>query len=242
MTDPGGATDPEATTDPHRGWGLGDAAVGYVVGFIVSGLAAGLWAASSGGPATGLGATAAGVVGLWVGLAGSALLASRRKGTGSLRADFGLALRWWDAPIGAAVGLAAQVVLVPLLYLPVRLLDPGVQSELGKPARALTNQAHGAGVAVLVLVVVLGAPVVEELFFRGLLLRSLRGRFGPVAGVAGSAVLFALAHFELVQLLALAAFGVVLALLALRTGRLGPGIFAHMAFNAVTVAVLVTYR
>ena len=37
---------------------------------------------------------------------------------------------------------------------------------------------------------------------------------------------------------ALVAFGAVLGTLAYKTGRLGPGIIAHMAFNAVTVIAL----
>jgi membrane protease YdiL (CAAX protease family) len=54
----------------------------------------------------------------------------------------------------------------------------------------------------------------------------------------GSAVAFGLAHFELLQLAALILFGLVLALLAERTGRLGPGIVAHATFNAATVLTL----
>ena len=76
------------------------------------------------------------------------------------------------------------------------------------------------------------------MFFRGLLQRSLARRFGPVVAIAGSAVLFGLAHFELLQLPALILFGVVLAVLAHWTGRLGPGIVAHATFNAVTVLTL----
>jgi membrane protease YdiL (CAAX protease family) len=71
-----------------------------------------------------------------------------------------------------------------------------------------------------------------------LLQRSLARRFGPVVAVLGSAVAFGLAHFELLQLAALILFGVVLALLAERTGRLGPGIVAHATFNAATVLTL----
>jgi membrane protease YdiL (CAAX protease family) len=50
---------------------------------------------------------------------------------------------------------------------------------------------------------------------------------------------FGVTHFQLLQFPALVAFGAVLGFLALRTGRLGPSIVAHMAFNAVTVTALV---
>jgi membrane protease YdiL (CAAX protease family) len=86
------------------------------------------------------------------------------------------------------------------------------------------------------------APVVEELFFRGLVLRSLERRVGTAWAVVGSAVAFGLAHFELLQLPALVGVGVVCGVLAVRTGRLGPGIFVHAAFNAVAVATLAGSR
>ena len=44
-------------------------------------------------------------------------------------------------------------------------------------------------------------------------------------------VVFGLAHFETLELLGLAAFGVVLSLLAIRFRRLGPCMFAHATFN-----------
>ena len=48
-------------------------------------------------------------------------------------------------------------------------------------------------------------------------------------------VVFGLAHFELLELLGLAAFGVVLALMAYQFKRLGPGIFAHATFNLLAI-------
>ena len=57
-----------------------------------------------------------------------------------------------------------------------------------------------------------------------------------------SALLFGLAHFEAVQFAGLAAFGVVLGVLAWRTGRLTPGIGAHAAFNAAAVVAVVHLR
>ncbi len=92
-----------------------------------------------------------------------------------------------------------------------------------------------------------GAPFFEELFFRGLLLRSLARLFGsfagwvgPTAAVVVTGVLFGLAHAESLQLLGLAAFGIALSAIAYRTGRLGMNMFAHAAFNLTAVAAVVT--
>jgi membrane protease YdiL (CAAX protease family) len=218
--------------------GVADALVGYAIGLVVAVLAEGAWAGSHGNDTGSLGAVVAGTVGLWVGLAGAPLWSSRMSGSGSLAADFGLRLGPVDPLIGAVVGVAAQYGLAYLVYLPFRS-DQHLIREVGQPAQHLTSLAHGWGVVVLVAVVVVGAPVVEELFFRGLLLRSLARRIGAPGAVLVSAVLFGLAHYEAVQLPVLVIFGLALGFLAVRTGRLGPGICAHAAFNAVAVYSLV---
>ena len=108
--------------------------------------------------------------------------------------------------------------------------------------RRVTDSAHGGGFIALTIVVVVGAPVVEELFFRGLVLRSLQRRFGDTWAVVGSAVVFGVAHFEPLQLPALVALGVILGVMAVSTKRLGPSIFAHAGFNLVTMIALAASR
>jgi CAAX protease family protein len=176
---------------------------------------------------------------LWLGLLGAPLLAARTKGNGVVE-DFGLRFRLIDLPVGAAIGVASQLVLVPLVSLPWIVLLGKDLDDLDDSARELADKATDPlGVALLVVIVVLGAPVVEELFFRGLLQRSLLRRVAPALAVVISAFVFGLTHFQLLQFPALVAFGLILGYLALRTGRLGMSIVAHMAFNAVTVVALV---
>lgn len=217
-------------------WGLGDAAAGYAVAIIASGLLGSLWLAAADRTALGLGGLALAQVGLWTGFLGAPLYSARVKGSGSLAADFGLAFRRFDAPIGLLAGVASQLVLVPLVYLPLRpFVDTG---GLGRPAQELADSATGLGFVALAVVVVAGAPVVEELFFRGLLLSALERRVGRAWALAASSAVFGVTHFQLLQLPGLAAFGAVLASLTLRSGRLGPAVWAHVGFNATTMASL----
>jgi membrane protease YdiL (CAAX protease family) len=172
----------------------------------------------------------------------------RRSGLArDLADDYGLALRPWpDIPLGIAVGLASQYLLVPLLELPLAPFVPHLFTRLGQPAQDLTSEGTGAGLVLLGVLVCLGSPLVEEIFFRGVLLRAVASRLaplgptlGPVVSVLIVGLVFGLVHFEALQLIALVGFGVVLCVLAWRTGRLGPGIVAHVAFNTaafVTVA------
>lgn len=220
-------------------WGLGDALVGYVIALFIEVLFVSMAAGIAGQDS--LLVLGAGLVGLWVGLVGAVVYAARVKGSGSVVRDFGLRVAGWADVVGGAVtGVLSQYLLVTLIYLPILWFSPDLQKQIEEPAKDVTSRANGPlAVTLLFLLVAVGAPIVEELFFRGLLLRSLDRRWGPAWGIALSSVLFGVAHFELLQLPALVAFGVVLGLLAHRTGRLGPGIFAHMAFNAITVVSLV---
>ncbi|MDQ6615814.1 MAG: CPBP family intramembrane metalloprotease, partial [Actinomycetota bacterium] len=229
---------------PNRA-GLSEAVGAFVVGIMLSSLTGGLAAAVVGyhqgrGQPMPLAVTVFGLLGLWLGLVGGVVFYSRFRGTGDLREDLGLYFRWpIDAVVGVVVGVGTQLGLIPLLYLPFERADPTLHRRLEAPAKADTSAIHGGWqIAVLVLFLAVGAPIVEELFFRGLLLRSLSRWFGPLAGIAGSAVVFGLAHFELLQLPALIIFGLILGALAHKTGRLGPAVVAHAAFNAVTVLTL----
>jgi uncharacterized protein len=172
---------------------------------------------------------------LWIGLFGVVVIVSRRFGTGSLRKDYGFRFRSSDI-LGLPIGVVVQLVFVPLLY---RLLSIVVDtSSVSEPAEQLTDRAEGIGVALLVVLVVAGAPIIEELFFRGLLLRSIQARWSDSLALVASSVLFGLAHFELLQLPALVMFGLVAGYCAQRTGRLGMSIWAHAGFNGTTVAFL----
>ena len=221
------------------GWNFG-----HVVGCLVAGLVGSVLMVSIG---QALGGTAIATatepadlwmlalsqVGLWAGLLGGPLVVSRRLGSGSLAEDFGLRFRARDVP-WALLGPALQVA-ISVAYSPFVSDD-----DVGKVARELAGRADGSPVqfAMIVLATVVGAPVVEELFFRGMFLRLLRWRLGAVGSVIVCGIVFGLFHFEALQLPALAVFGMVTAILALRTGRLGPSVWLHVGFNASTMAVL----
>jgi membrane protease YdiL (CAAX protease family) len=188
------------------------------------------------------------LAGIWVGFVGAPWLASRVAGTRRFLSDIGLRFRLIDLPLGALIGVVAQFA-IGLLYVPF-------QHDIhnyNAPTQKLTGNAHGVGVLVIVLAVAVLAPFAEELFFRGLLFRSLVRLFAPAAGAASGSnrrrlvgvvlavvvdgLLFGLAHAEWVQLAGLALFGMVLATVSYRTGRLGMNMVSHATFNLVAVLV-----
>lgn len=177
------------------------------------------------------------LTGQWFAFLGAPYLATR---LGPIRHQLGLTFKKVDL-WGVLIGIVAQVGVL-LLYLPFR----SHLHNFDAPTQRLTGGSSGSGFLVIVLLTVIAAPFVEEVFFRGLLLRGLTGFASTTIGrprilaLAGAAVLdgllFGLAHGEWVQLPGLAAFGILLAYLTLRTGRLGMGIVAHCAFNGLAIA------
>jgi membrane protease YdiL (CAAX protease family) len=217
-------------------WALGAAAIGWVSGMVSGGVLLGVWVVVTGQDARALGSLGVAQMGFWVGLLGAVVVTSRKGGTGSVVRDFGLRFRAVDLPLGAGAGIVAQLIVVPLIYFPFRTLIH--KGDLERPARELADRAHGPAFIAFAVVIAIGAPVVEELFYRGLLLRSLQRYLADGPAVVVSGLIFGASHFEPLQLPALALVGVLFAFLVVRTGRLGPAIWAHVAFNTITVVAL----
>jgi CAAX protease family protein len=164
--------------------------------------------------------------------------ASNHYGTGHPEQDFvehyGLRFRPIDL-IGVPVGIVAQLAIVPLVYLPLRALWPATfsQSELDERARELADKTSGWTVVLLVIVVVIGAPIVEELVYRGLLQRSMSAVMGVVPALVVMSIWFALMHPTPIEWPGLAVAGALFGAGLALTGRIGPSILTHAAFNAM---------
>jgi CAAX protease family protein len=228
---------PEPVTRPARiAWGLPDALLCWMAGYLGAILASFPLYASHGGTDIDT-KLVFGVIlpaqQLTVVLA--VVYVTRLKGQKSLAADFGLVVRLRDAK-ALVVGATLEIVLT-LALLPILQLDPDAQNQ-----QLLSDLKDHRDVGTIVLFVigaVILAPIVEELLFRGMLLRALLRRVQPVTAVLGSAVIFALVHYvgdpnTLPFLPALTGLGAVLAVVALRSGDLSTSIFIHAGFNLTT--------
>lgn len=182
---------------------------------------------------------ALGLLGLWVGFAAAILYAHRE---GHLRA---LPAQWrprMSDLMYVVLGVLCQFG-IDILYAPFHF------KSLNKPVNHLFYSAHGLGFVLLAFMTALGAPFFEEWFFRGVIFRSITEGSSSLSprkalwlGVIASAVLFGLAHGELVQFAGLALLGVVLALLVHRTKRLVPSFLTHASFNSTALVALIVHR
>jgi membrane protease YdiL (CAAX protease family) len=223
-------------------WGLGDALLATVLSLVAAVVVGGVVLAVAGwetGEDTPLWGAGLLQLPLWLGLLGVPWLAARRKGSGSLRRDFGLRMRWTDVPLGLAVGLATQIAFVIVIQIAYDVL--GIDTDkVGETARELGDRATDPlGVICLFIIVVVGAPIVEEVCYRGLWLRAAERRWGTFAGVVVSSTVFGVIHLQPYDTPVLIGIGAVLAWLTVRTGRLGPAIWAHVAFNLTAFVSIV---
>ncbi|MGH1492942.1 MAG: lysostaphin resistance A-like protein [Acidimicrobiales bacterium] len=174
-------------------------------------------------------------LGLWVGYLVFPIVARRVSGSGPMK-DFRSRVDLFDIGFGALVGVATQLALLPVLYWFVLKVISGDPDSTAEAFGDRVN--NSADIVLFGLAVIVVAPIVEEWFFRGMLLPTLSRRFGVVAGIISSSVVFALVHREVILLPGLFCFALILAWLTAKSGRIGPAIVAHMAFNATTVVQL----
>ncbi len=166
---------------------------------------------------------------------------SRKWGTGRLSADVGLRWRWSDAGWGPLIWISALVVQIAVAALILALdipLTPNTE-------RVSDIDADRAYVFALAITAVVAAPIVEEMVFRGIVMRGLRARLGAAAAVAVQAIFFGMAHFDPVRgagniglVMVLSSVGAAFGVGAYLLRRIGPTIVAHAIFNAVVLMVL----
>jgi membrane protease YdiL (CAAX protease family) len=184
-----------------------------------------------------------GLLGSWTGMVGYLWFVSRKKGLGTFRDDFGFRFQWIDPLLGFGMGLFT----IFLAGIVGNVVAKIFESERGSNVDQIFDDKSSAAIVVITAILAaVGAPIVEELFFRGLTLRSIERRLGPTAGIIGSAAVFGLLHFNggslgsaLSLVSAITIFGLVFAFLTRWQGRLGPSIFAHMTINSLAAGITV---
>lgn len=176
---------------------------------------------------------------LWGVLALTLVYVSRSYGSGNLVADYGIRVRARDLGGGVAAGIASRVMAA----VGIILVIAAFQGDEGRASGGEFEffEPDAASFYTFLAFAVVGAPIIEEIFFRGLVQRALEPALGAVGAVAIQAVLFGAAHMQIdasaslnLQILVGIAFGgVVLGFAFQLTRRLGTSMVAHALFNAV---------
>ncbi|MEO7495988.1 MAG: CPBP family intramembrane glutamic endopeptidase [Massilia sp.] len=139
-----------------------------------------------------------------------------------------------------AVLLPAIVLTVPLLTLVGQLLVGLLVwlFPLSDSEAAMFGDMSSGRFGMVVVSCIL-APVLEEMLFRGLILRSFLRQYSRWSAIIGSATLFGFAHMNLYQYVVALMLGIFLGWLYERTRSLLPSMALHAAYNtALTAEVL----
>jgi membrane protease YdiL (CAAX protease family) len=142
-----------------------------------------------------------------------------------------------------ALTVPPVLLLVPALLLSIGALDDFLVRlvPLSEWEEQFFSRVASQDFASVVVVCLLG-PVLEEMLFRGIVLRGFLEQFSPRQAIFGSAVLFGAAHMNIYQFIGGVAMGFLLGWLYERTRSLFPCIALHVAFNSGTVLVAAAAR
>ena len=178
-----------------------------------------------------------GMLAPWVMLAGWPIIATRVRGNGPI-IDLGIRVTWRDVGIGVIGGVVSLIVATILAGLST-LIFGDFTSAAGDVAAELSDAASRPVLVLFAFMLACGAPVVEELAFRGLVFAGLRKHgFSPLITIVLSALVFALFHLEPARILVLLGVGLVLGYLRWRTGSMGASLVAHCVNNLPAAVVV----
>jgi membrane protease YdiL (CAAX protease family) len=180
---------------------------------------------------------------LWGPFVGVLFWTSKHRGSGNIVQDFSLSFQAKDL-WGVPLGIACQLLLVVLVTLPFQWLFPSLfnSEAVEKRANDLFDAAHGAWIVLLVVIVVICAPLVEEIVYRGFIQHNLGVAYGARISVLLASFWFAAVHLQLAEFPGLFAFALVLGVCFSRTKRLGLSIVTHISFNATALTVMALTR
>lgn len=171
-------------------------------------------------------------LGLWLPFVFMLRWVARRAGI-DFRQYFGMSFATTDW-LGIPLGIFCQVVLMNVVNWPLNKWFPDTfnSQRIETRARDMVDAAHGAWFIVLFVVVVVGAPLVEELVYRGFIQGGLQSQIGSIWALIITAAWFTVVHLEPIEFPGLFAFAIVLGLCYRRTQRVGLSMVTHLAFNA----------
>jgi membrane protease YdiL (CAAX protease family) len=172
----------------------------------------------------------------WLAMAGWPLIATSIKGNGP-KIDLGLIAPRTHLRLGFVAGLSSLLVASVAAWIVTQFTGP-----LSSTAGDVGLNQTGIVLVIFVLMAMFGAPIVEELAFRGLLYGALaKAHVNEHLVVAITALVFALFHFEPKRFIILFAIGLILGEVRRRTGSTSAAIVAHIVNNTpAALYILVT--
>jgi CAAX protease family protein len=157
----------------------------------------------------------------------------------------------WGREVGSGVlfGLGLYPVMVIVVGGLLTVLLQTISGEHVEAPEQVGEHLPAIGTALTIVYAIVIAPVGEELFFRGVLFRSLRDRHGFWVGAVGSAIGFGLIHFipgsavdAALLMIVMFLTGIALCFLYERRGTIVAPLAAHVTFNVIGIVLILGLR
>lgn len=152
-------------------------------------------------------------------------------GAGLLRRPAEDTRRWLVASV--LIGSGLGVALLGLVMHPLSEYRQGFENP-----GPLGRGPEGWILLLSWLLIVCGAPVIEELLFRGLVLPTFRLRLDPAPAVLATAVLFSFIHQAPLQMVAVFFVGALCGVVQIASRSVWPSVAMHSAYNLIVVSGL----
>lgn len=139
----------------------------------------------------------------------------------------------WALPAGLFTSLVVAFAYAAIIEAVGVDQGVGATSELDELAPGM--------LAGLVFMIVIGAPMAEEVFFRGFLYTGLRQHLGFKGAAIVASAIFAMAHIHPLTYLPIFLIGIILTWVYSQTGSLVAPMLVHAAYNGVIVALFFAF-
>lgn len=126
-----------------------------------------------------------------------------------------------------------------VLWYPISIYSPETTEQvlIALMEESANTEIYGLYLSMFyefILIVIL-APIIEEIFFRGILLQRWAAKWGLHKSIWATSILFGILHFDVLGGIL---FGIVMALLYLKTKSLLVPIFVHAVNNLIAFALI----
>lgn len=149
---------------------------------------------------------------------------------------------WQAVKIGLIGFIAAYLLIIPTMMIWKIVLEAlNFEYKVQLPVQLVQNGGTNIEMALMALLVVVAAPVVEELVYRGFLFRYLNNRVPPGSAIAITAILFAAIHQNLYSFVPLTILGAALCIVYRLSGNIVSSITMHACFNLLNLILMVYF-
>jgi membrane protease YdiL (CAAX protease family) len=135
-------------------------------------------------------------------------------------------------------------IMIYLVLIPIQLLIWGYGWVLGDagfkaPTNPFMHFDIGADIIYIFISIVILAPLIEEVFFRGYMFKLLLDQLGDNPAILVTSVLFAVVHINLYTFLPILIMGGVMGWARKRTGSIVPSLVMHSMNNLIALTVVI---